>query len=408
MAKSVQSGFAIGHFTLTGGIPALKNCLCQRVQDIAPSGIQKFLDIINSMPDVLSLGVGEPDFVTPEHIWRAAFDACAAGQTKYSPNAGLQELRELLSLNLERLYGLRYDPDTELLIAVGVSEGLQDALIATLDPGDEVIVPEPCFMAYPANVIFAGGVPVSVPTYYEHDFAVTARDIAVRLTPRTRSILLGYPSNPTGAVMPLDELERVAQLAQERDLLVYSDEIYDRLVYGVKHTCVASLPGMRERTILLGGFSKAYAMTGWRVGYVAAPASLLHGIFKVHQYVTMCAPTPGQYAAIEALRNGEADVTSMVAEYDRRRRVIVDGLNKLGLATFEPHGAFYCFPRVKDTGMTSEEFAERLLLEEKVAVVPGEAFGACGAGHVRVCYTASVERLEEALVRIERFLKRHA
>jgi aminotransferase len=255
-------------------------------------------------------------------------------------------------------------------------------------------------------VIFAGGAPVPVPTYYEHDFAVTAGDIAARLTRRTRGILLGYPSNPTGAVMPLNELERVARLAQERDLLVYSDEIYDRLVYGVKHTCVASLPGMRERTILLGGFSKAYAMTGWRVGYVAAPADMLHGIFKVHQYVTMCAPTPGQYAAIEALRNGEADVNSMVAEYDRRRRVIVDGLNRLGLATFEPHGAFYCFPRVKDTGMTSEEFAERLLLEEKVAVVPGEAFGACGAGHVRVCYTASVDRLEEALVRIGRFLKR--
>lgn len=384
----------------------MRDCLCQRVRDIPPSGIQKFLDIINSMPDVLSLGVGEPDFVTPLHIREAAYQACLAGQTKYSPNAGLTELRELLSAHLERLYGVRYDPATEICIAVGVSEALQDALIATLEPGDEVIVPEPCFMAYQPNVIFAGGRPVVVPTYYEHDFAVTAQDIAACLTPRTRGILLSYPNNPTGAVMPLEELQRVAQLAQEHDLLVYSDEIYDRLVYGIKHTCMASLPGMRERTILLGGFSKAYAMTGWRIGYAAAPASLLHGIFKVHQYVTMCAPTSSQYAAIEALKNGEEDVRAMVAEYDRRRRVIVDGLNRLGLATFEPRGAFYCFPRVSGTGMTSAAFAEALLLQEKVAVVPGEAFGECGAGHVRVCYTQPVDRLEEALLRIERFLGR--
>ena len=371
-----------------------------------PSGIQKFLEIINSMPDVLSLGVGEPDFVTPMHIREAAYQACLAGQTKYSPNAGLMELRQLLSAHLERLYGVRYDPASEICITVGVSEALQDALIATLEPGDEVIVPEPCFMAYQPNVIFGGGRPVVVPTYYEHDFAVTADDIAARLTRRSRGMLLSYPNNPTGAVMPLDELQRVAALARERDLLVYSDEIYDRLIYGVKHTCMASLPGMRERTVLLGGFSKAYAMTGWRIGYVAAPVDLLHGIFKVHQYVTMCAPTSSQYAAIEALRNGEDDVRAMVAEYDRRRRVIVDGLNRLGLATFEPRGAFYCFPRVSGTGMTSPEFAEALLLQEKVAVVPGEAFGECGAGHVRVCYTQPVDQLEEALRRIERFLGR--
>jgi aminotransferase len=386
----------------------LKENLCRKVRDIPPSGIQKFLEIINSMPDVLSLGVGEPDFVTPMHIRQAAFDATMAGETKYSPNAGLRVLRQLLAAHLERRYGVWYDPDTEILIAVGVSEALQDALIATLDSGDEVIVPEPCFMAYKPNVIFAGGCPVVVPTFLDNDFAVTAQDIADRLTDRTRGLLLAYPSNPTGAVMPRDELERVARLAAERDLLVYSDEIYDRLVYGVKHTCFASLPGMRERTVLLGGFSKAYAMTGWRVGYACAPAGLLHGIFKVHQYVTMCAPTVSQHAAVEALRNGEPDVQAMVAEYDRRRRVIVDGLNRLGLRTFEPHGAFYCFPSVKASGMSSEEFAERLLLEEKVAVVPGEAFGECGAGHVRVCYTAPVDRLEEALSRIERFLGRHA
>ncbi len=385
----------------------MKEPLCKRVCDIPPSGIQKFLDIINCMPDVLSLGVGEPDFITPKHIREAAVASLAEGRTKYSPNAGLTELRELLWQHLEKLYGVAYDPNHEICVVVGVSEGLQDALIATLNPGDEVIVPEPCFMAYRPNVIFAGGVPVVVPTYYEHDFAVTAEDIARRLTPRTRGILLSYPNNPTGAVMPLDELLRVAQLAIEHDLLVYSDEIYDRLVYGVAHNCVASLPGMWERTILLGGFSKAYAMTGWRVGYVAAPAPLLHGIFKVHQYVTMCAPTVSQYAAIEALKNGESDVQAMVAEYNLRRRTIVDGLNRIGLPTFEPRGAFYCFPRVKDTGMTSAEFAERLLLEEQVAVVPGEAFGECGNGHVRVCYTQPVEKLEEAVRRIERFVERH-
>jgi aminotransferase len=385
----------------------LSNYLCKKVCDIPPSGIQKFLEIINSMPDVLSLGVGEPDFVTPQHIRQAAIASMADGRTKYSPNAGLLELRQLLSQHLRRLYGVEYDPESELCITVGASEALQDALIATLDHGDEVIVPEPCFMAYRPNVVFGGGTPVVVPTCYENSFAVTASDIETRLTPRTRGILLGYPNNPTGAVMPRLELERVAQLAIKRDLLVYSDEIYDRLVYGVPHTCVASLPGMRERTVLLGGFSKAYAMTGWRVGYVAAPAPLLHGIFKVHQYVTMCAPTMGQYAAIEALRNGEPDVRAMVAEYDRRRRVIVDGLNCIGLATFEPRGAFYCFPRVRDTGLSSADFSERLLQEEKVAVIPGEAFGECGAGHVRLCYTAPVDRLEEALERIQRFVRRH-
>jgi len=385
----------------------MKEPLCKHISSLPPSGIQKFLDIINAMPDVLSLGVGEPDFPTPAHIIEAAWQALRAGNTRYSPNAGLQELRELLSEHLARLYGVRYDPDKEISIVVGVSEGLLDALLATINPGDEVIIPEPCFMSYRPTVIFAGGVPVVVPTYYERDFVVTAQDIAARLTPRTKGILLSYPNNPTGAVMPLAELQRIARLAQEYDLLVYSDEIYDRLVYGVPHICVASLPGMWERTILLGGFSKAYAMTGWRVGYVAAPAPIHQGIFKVHQYVTMCAPTPGQHAAIEALRNGEAAVQAMVAEYDRRRRFIVDGLNRIGLPTFEPKGAFYCFPRVKDTGLSSTEFAERLLIEEKVAVVPGEAFGECGAGHVRVCYTQPMDRLEEALFRIERFIRRY-
>lgn len=381
--------------------------LGKRVDSIPPSGIQKFLDIINAMPDVLSLGVGEPDFPTPGHIMEAAWQALQAGNTKYSPNAGLQELRELLSEHLARLYGVRYDPDKEISIVVGVSEGLLDALLATINPGDEVIVPEPCFMAYRPAVILAGGVPVVVPTYYENDFAVTTPDIAARLTPRTRGILLSYPNNPTGAVMSLEGLHSIANLAKEHNLLIYSDEIYDRLVYGVPHICMASLPGMWERTILLGGFSKAYAMTGWRVGYVAAPANIHHDIFKVHQYVTMCAPTPGQYAAIEALRNGEADVQAMVAEYNRRRRFIVDGLNRLGLPTFEPKGAFYCFPRVTDTGLSSAEFAERLLIEEKVAVIPGEAFGECGTGHVRICYTQPMDRLEEALFRIERFVHRH-
>jgi aminotransferase len=386
----------------------MKDFVSAKAKAVPPSGIRRFFDIINSMPEAISLGVGEPDFVTPEHIRRAGIRSLEDGRTKYSSNAGMIELRELLSAHLERLYGVRYDPAKELIITVGVSEALQDALIATLDPGDEVIVVEPCFVSYKPGVIFAGGTPVVVPTYYENDFQVTAQDIATHLTPRSKGILLGYPNNPTGAVMSREKLEAIAKLAVEHDLLVFSDEIYDRLVYGVTHTCFASLPGMRERTILLGGFSKSYAMTGWRVGYVAAPEAIAVAIAKVHQYAIMCAPTMSQYAAIEALKSGEADVQAMVAEYNRRREVMVAGFNQIGLPTFEPRGAFYCFPQAAHLGMSTQEFSERLLYEEKVAVVAGDAFGECGKEHVRACYATSMDRLEEALERIERFVRKHS
>ncbi len=379
-----------------------------RVRAVPPSGIRRFFDIIATMDDVISLGVGEPDFVTPAQVIQAGVRSLEKGRTAYTSNSGLLELRQELSAHLKRLYGIEYDPETELLITVGVSEALAISLIATIDPGDEVIVPEPCFVSYRPGVIFAGGTPVTVPTFFQDDFQLMADRVEAAITPRTKGILMGYPNNPTGAVMTRECLLEVAQIANKYDLLVYSDEIYDQLVYGIEHTCFASLPGMRERTILLGGFSKSYAMTGWRVGYVAAPAAITREVRKVHQYAIMCAPTPSQYAALEALRNGQEDVARMRAEYDRRRQVIVRGLNAAGLACFEPRGAFYAFPAIAVTGMSSEEFSERLLFEEKVAVVPGNAFGDSGMGFVRCCYAASMEDIEEALVRIGRFVERYA
>ncbi len=386
----------------------MRSFVSQKVASVPPSGIRRFFDIINQMPDCISLGVGEPDFVTPDHIRQAGIRSLEEGRTKYSSNAGHLELRELLAAHLQRLYGVQYDPASELLITIGASEALSDAFIGTIDPGDEVIVVEPCFVSYRPGVIFAGGTPVTVPTYFENDFQVTAADIEARITPRTKGLLIGYPNNPTGAVMTRERLLEVAQLAEKHDLLVFSDEIYDRLVYGVEHTCFASLPGMRQRTILLGGFSKAYAMTGWRVGWLAGPEEIVAGIAKVHQYAIMCAPTVSQDAAIEALKHGEPDVQRMVAEYDRRRQVIVKGFNSMGLPTFEPRGAFYCFPKVDGLGMSAEEFAEKLLFEEEVAVVPGGAFGECGKDHVRACYATSMEKIEEALVRISRFVEKYA
>lgn len=384
-----------------------RDFLSAKAKSVPPSGIRRFFDIIATMKDVISLGVGEPDFVTPAHIIQAGVQSLTEGRTAYTSNSGLRELRELLSAHLERLYGVRYDPETELLITVGVSEALQIALIATVDPGDEVLVPEPCFVSYRPGVIFAGGTPVTVPTFYEDDFQLTAGRLKKALTRHTKGLLLGYPNNPTGAVMTRACLEDIAELAERHDLLVYSDEIYDRLVYGIEHTCFASLPGMRERTILLGGFSKAYAMTGWRVGYVAAPAVIAKEIRKVHQYAIMCAPTVSQWAAVQALRAGEPDVQRMRAEYDRRRQVIVKGLNAIGLTCFEPRGAFYTFPSIACTRMSCEEFSEKLLFEEKVAVVPGSAFGDCGMGYVRACYAASMENIEEALVRMGRFVEKY-
>ena len=380
--------------------------VAKRVADVPPSGIRKFFDIVATMKDVISLGIGEPDFVTPEPILKAGIGSLEAGHTAYTSNSGILELRELLSKNLEQLYSVRYDPESELLITVGVSEALLLALMAVVEPGDEVIVPEPCFVAYQPTVIFAGGLPVPVATYVSQDFQVTVEDLEKARTPRTRAILLGYPNNPTGAVLDRERLLEIARWAEQHNLLVISDEIYDRLVYGIEHTSFSSLPGMWERTILLGGFSKAYAMTGWRIGYAAAPPAILAAMRKVHQFIIMSAPTTGQEAAIEALRNGEPYVQAMRSEYDRRRRTIVDGFNRLGLTCFEPRGAFYAFPSIESTGLSEDEFSERLLMEERVAMVPGTAFGKSGAGHVRASYATSLANIEEALNRIERFLAR--
>lgn len=382
-----------------------RSLLSQRVQSIPPSGIRRFFDIAATMDDVVSLGIGEPDFVTPDQIRQAGIDSIKKGYTAYTSNSGMQELRDALAEHIEQLYGVRYDAGDELLITVGVSEGLQNAMLALIDPGDEVIIPEPCFVAYGPIVVLAGGVPVPVPTFVANAFQVTASEIEAAITPRTKAILIGYPNNPTGAVMTRERLLEVAAVAERHDLLVFSDEIYDRLVYGVEHTCFASLPGMRDRTILMGGFSKAYAMTGWRLGYVAAAGPIALAVRKIHQYAVMSAPTMSQHAALEALSSGEEDVQIMRSEYDRRRRFLVDGLNALGLPTFEPQGAFYAFPQVGHLGLSSSEFAEGLLEAQRVAVVPGDAFGQSGAGFVRACYAVSMQKLETALERIEQYVR---
>ena len=383
--------------------------LNDRVRAMPPSGIRRFFDMLAEMKDVISLTIGEPDFTTPEPITRAAIASLEAGETHYTANGGMIELRELIAQNLRDRYGVEYDPRTELIITVGASEGVDASLRATLNAGDEVIYHEPCFVAYAPCIQLAGGTAVPVSTDDTTDFRVTADAIRAAMTPRTKGIFLGYPNNPTGAVLDRSDLEAIARVAEERDLLVYSDEIYDRLVYGDHaHTAFSSLPGMRDRTVLLGGFSKSYAMTGWRIGYVAAPAELMSGIAKVHQYGIMCAPTPAQFAAIGALRSGEPHIAAMHAEYDRRRRYVTDRFNEIGLACFEPKGAFYCFPRVTDaTGLDESTFAEQLLAEERVGVVPGVAFGPSGAGHVRVCYATAYEEIVEAMDRIERFVARH-
>ena len=385
-----------------------REVLSQRVRQVKPSGIRKFFDIINTMPDVISLGVGEPDFVTPVHIRQAGIRSIELGHTRYTSNYGMLALREELAAMLNRRYGLTYDPKSELLVTVGVSEGVDLAMRTIIDPGDEVISPDPGYVAYEADVIFAGGVPVTVPTYAKYEFAVRASEIASAITPRTKMILLGNPNNPTGAVIPQAELEGIAKLAIEHDLIVAIDEVYSRLVYDHEHRSIASLPGMRERTILLDGFSKAYAMTGWRIGYVAAPAPILEAMLKIHQYAIMCAGTAPQEAALEALRHGEDDILMMHEAYARRRRMFVDGLNRIGLPCCEPRGAFYAFPYIGDLGLTDEEFAEKLLFEEHVAVVPGSTFGSAGAGYVRCAYCAAFDQLEEALVRMERFLKKYS
>ena len=393
--------------TLTSRPPLADRALAERVRAVPPSGIRKFFDILATMDDVISLGVGEPDFDTPRAIVEAGVESLREGRTHYTSNYGTIELRRALATHLQQLYGVSYDPEKELLITVGASEALDLALRATVDPGDEVILHEPSYVAYIPAIVFAGGIVVHVATRFEDDFALDPAAVEAAITPRTKALFLGYPCNPTGAVLPDAIQDELARIAERHDLLVYSDEIYDRLAYGsYRHRAFSALPGMKDRTILMGGFSKAYAMTGWRIGYLAAPASILEGIVKIHQYTIMTAPTIAQDAALVAVVEGEPEVARMLAEYDRRRRLVVDGFNKLGLETFEPRGAFYAFPRITSTGLTADEFAQRLLEEERVAVVPGSAFGPSGAQHVRACYATSYEQLEEALARIGRFVER--
>jgi aminotransferase len=388
--------------------PLADRVLSERVRSVPPSGIRRFFDIAATMDDVISLGVGEPDFDTPRVIVEAGVESLREGRTHYTSNWGTVELRRALSRHLADRYGVRYDPATEILVTVGASEAVDLALRATCDPGDEVILHEPSYVAYVPAIVFAGGVVRHVATRFEDDFALDPAAVEAAITPRTKALFLGYPCNPTGAVLPDDVQDELAAIAERYDLLVYSDEIYDRLAYGTyRHRAFSALPGMRDRTILMGGFSKAYAMTGWRVGYLAAPAAILEGIVKVHQYGIMSAPTTAQDAALEALVGGEAEVERMRSEYDRRRRLVVDGLNAIGLRTFEPRGAFYAFPEVTTTtGLSSEAFAQGLLEEERVAVIPGSAFGPSGEGHVRACYATSYEQLEDALGRIGRFVER--
>lgn len=381
--------------------------LSKRVQQIPPSGLRRFFDIAATMDDVISLGIGEPDFATPRHIIEVGVESLYNGGTKYTSNSGMLEVREAVSQHLQRLYGVTYNPENEILLTVGVSEAMHLAMQALINPGDEVIVPQPSFVSYTPEVIMAGGVPVPIATRVENAFQVTAAEIEAVVTPRTKALLLGYPSNPTGAVLERETLQAIADVAVKHDLVVISDEIYDRLVYDVAHVCVPSLPGMQQRTVLLGGFSKAYAMTGWRLGYSAAPPEILGAMRKIHQYTIMSAPTVAQKAALQALGHAEADVEHMRQRYDRRRRLIVDGLNSLGLDCFEPRGAFYCFPSIAKTGMTDEAFCEALLQEEQVATIPGRHFGAGGEGYVRCAYSTSYENIEIALERMHRFLQRH-
>lgn len=378
------------------------------VNAIAPSGIRRFFDIAAEMDDVVSLGVGEPDFITPWHIRESCVYGLEQGYTAYTANHGLLELREEIVNLLKRSDNVEYCPKNEVLITVGVSEALDLALRAVVSPGDEVLIPEPCYVSYKACVTLAGGTAVGVPTSIENEFRITVENLEHYVTAKTKVLLIGYPNNPTGAVMSKDDLQKIADFAEAHDLIVISDEIYSNLIYGdAKHTCFSSLPNMRDRTILLNGFSKSYAMTGWRIGYALANPTFIAAMTKIHQYTMLCAPITAQIAAVEALRHGEKHMKKMVAEYDRRRHLILDGMRNMGLTCFEPKGAFYIFPSIQNTGLTSEEFAEKLLRSERVALVPGTAFGECGEGFIRCSYATSVNKISEALSRIENFVKKH-
>ncbi len=384
------------------------SALSPRVKGIAPSGIRKFFDLLENMSseDAISLGVGEPDFVTPWHIRDAGVYALEKGFTKYTSNAGLSELRREIARYLHRRFGMDYDPMKQLIVTVGGSEGIDIAVRAIVGQGDEVIVPVPSFVCYGPIVQLAGGVPVFVETRAEDEFRLTAEALRAAITPRTKLLVLPFPNNPTGAIMERADLEAIADVIRDTNIIVLSDEIYAELTYGVHHVSIAGLPGMAERTLLVNGFSKSYAMTGWRLGYVCGPQPLIRQMLKIHQYAIMCAPTTSQYAAVEAMRMGDGDIETMRKDYDYRRRFLLDKLRGAGLECFEPRGAFYAFPCISATGMTSAEFCERFLLEEHVAAIPGTAFGTGGEGYVRMCYASSLANLSEAMDRLERFLKR--
>jgi len=379
--------------------------LSQTVQDIKPSGIRKYFDLLEGRKDVISLTVGEPDFVTPWHIRVAAMESLERGKTYYTSNAGTMDLRNTISDYMSRRFSLSYDAKTEIIVTVGGSEAIDMTTRALVNPGDEVIIPQPAFVCYGPIAELAGGVPVIINTKEENKFKLTAEELKAAITPKTKLLVLPFPNNPTGAIMTREDLEPIAEVLRDTDIMVLSDEIYAELTYGRNHVSIAQLDGMRERTIITSGFSKAYAMTGWRMGYTCAPAPISKQMLKIHQYAIMCAPTMSQFAAIEAMKNGDEDVQMMRAEYNRRRRYIVGGLRSIGIDCFDPEGAFYVYPNISGYGMTSEQFCERLLNETGVAIVPGSAFGDCGEGFARISYAYSVEHIAKAIDRIERFVK---
>ena len=383
-----------------------EHLISEKTQRIKPSGIRKFFDLLSSMDDVVALTVGQPDFVTPWHIREAAIESLEGGHTYYTANAGTLDLRRGISEYLNRRFELSYDPRDEVVVTVGGSEAIDMALRAVLNPGDEVIIPMPSFVCYGPLTSLAGGVPVLLETKQEDHFKLTPEALRAAITDKTKLLVLPFPNNPTGAIMTEEDLAGIAEVLKDTDILVLSDEIYAELTYGRRHTSIANLPGMRERTILVSGFSKAYAMTGWRLGYIAAPAPLAKAMLKLHQYAIMCAPTTSQFAALEAVKNGDGDIEEMRAEYDRRRAYLLSGLSELGLPCFPAEGAFYLYPYVGGYGLTSEEFCERLLYEERCAIVPGTAFGEVGEGYARISYAYSMHHLEEALVRIGKFLRK--
>ena len=382
----------------------MRNPLSQKVQTIQPSGIRKFFDIANEMDDVVSLGVGEPDFDTPWHIRDEGIYSLEKGRTHYTSNAGLKELKIEIDRFLTRRYGISYDPITEIMVTVGGSEAIDIAMRAMLDPGDEVLIPQPSYVSYVPCAVLANGVPVVIELQAENEFRLTAEELEAAITPKTKLLVLPFPNNPTGAVMEREDLEKIAEVVKKHDLFILSDEIYSELTYLENHVSIASLPGMWERTIVINGFSKSHAMTGWRLGYACGPAVILKQMLKIHQYAIMCAPTTSQYAAVEALRNGDDDVKAMREEYDGRRRYLLHRFKEMGLSCFEPFGAFYMFPCIKEFGMTSDEFATKLLNARKLAVVPGTAFGDCGEGFLRISYAYSLENLKKAMDRLEAFI----